>query len=140
MFCQHCGAHLRIGGRFCAMCGTAVGTGERHFCPDCGVALEPGQAVCSVCRRILSGCPSHLGRSIKSRTTAGMLGLLAGAFGVHNFYLGRVGRGLVQVLVSVCTCGLGFVPMWIWGIIDGILIFKGCGGYAIDAHGARLAD
>jgi len=55
--------------------------------------------------------------SPKSRLVALILCLLLGVFGVHRFYVGKVGTGVLQLL----TLG-GF---GIWVIIDLILIVTG---------------
>ena len=51
----------------------------------------------------------------KSRVTAGILGILLGGLGVHMFYLGKVGLGLVYLLL--CWT---FIP-GIIGLIQGII-------------------
>ena len=47
----------------------------------------------------------------KSRMAAGLLAILLGVLGVHNFYLGFTSRGVVQLVVSlvggILTCGTG---------------------------------
>lgn len=70
--------------------------------------------------------------SHRSRLAAGMLGLFLGGYGVHNFYLGRVGIGIAQIILTSMTCGVGAL----WGFIEGILIL--CGGIDTDAQGKRL--
>ncbi len=55
----------------------------------------------------------------KSKTTAGLLGVFLGAFGIHRFYLGYTGVGIAQIVVSVLTCILGGA---IWGFIEGLCI------------------
>lgn len=57
--------------------------------------------------------------SAKNRFVAGILGVLLGAWGIHNFYLGRIGRGVVQILI--CWTGIS----WIWGLIEGLLCLTG---------------
>ncbi|GAB4151830.1 MAG: hypothetical protein Kow00107_02490 [Planctomycetota bacterium] len=74
----------------------------------------------------------------KSRVAAGVLGILLGAYGIHNFYLGHTGRGLTQLLVTILTCGILGVFMWIWGLIEGILILTG--SINVDARGIPLKD
>lgn len=109
-------------------------------CPQCGVSLEPGAAVCPICSRPLSAIPSALGGSIRSRTQAGLFGILLGGFGAHNFYLGFKKRALVQLLVSLGTCGLGLIPMTVWGVAEGILILRRHPKYTADAAKKTLYD
>ncbi len=68
----------------------------------------------------------------KSRLTAGILGILFGAFGIHNFYLGNKTMGLAQIIVTIGTFGAGCL----WGIIEGILIL--CGKIKTDSEGMPL--
>ena len=69
----------------------------------------------------------------KSRLTAGLLGIFLGAFGVHRFYLGFTSIGVLQILVTIATCGVG----GLWGIIEGGLILGGS-GITTDADGRPL--
>ena len=58
----------------------------------------------------------------KSRMAAGILGLLLGGLGIHNFYLGYTGKAVTQLLITVLSFGLlAFIPA-IWGLIEGIMI------------------
>lgn len=66
--------------------------------------------------------------------------IFLGSLGIHNFYLGFNKRGLLQLLLSVCTCGIGAVPMQIWGLIEGIFYIIGKDGYTADANGVPLSD
>ncbi len=74
----------------------------------------------------------------KSKIAAGILGILLGAFGVHNFYLGYTGKALAQLLITVLTCGMGAVISSIWGLIEGIMILTG--SINTDAKGNPLQD
>ena len=56
--------------------------------------------------------------ALKSKVLAGILGILLGGIGIHNFYLGKTGRGLMQIVVTVITLGAGAL----WGFIEGIMI------------------
>jgi len=55
--------------------------------------------------------------SNKSRTTTLLLCIFLGGIGIHRFYVGKIGTGILQLL----TCG-GF---GIWSLIDLILIATG---------------
>ena len=61
------------------------------------------------------------------------MGIFLGAYGVHNFYLGKTSRGVAQIIVTLVTCGVG----GIWGLIEGILCL--CGQYT-DVDGLPLSD
>lgn len=70
----------------------------------------------------------------KSRMTAGLLGIFLGGFGVHRFYLGYTNIAIIQIVVTILTCGLGAL----WGVIEGILILVENPSFATDADGVPL--
>lgn len=51
----------------------------------------------------------------KSRVAAGLFGILLGGLGIHKFYMGKIGVGLIYILF--CWTG---IPAII-GLVDGIL-------------------
>lgn len=51
------------------------------------------------------------------RITAGILALLVGGFGVHKFYLGYTGAGVITLILCLCTGGLAGVIPFVEGII-----------------------
>jgi TM2 domain-containing membrane protein YozV len=53
----------------------------------------------------------------EKKMVAGILGILLGAFGVHKFYLGYTKEGIIQIVVTIVTCGLGGLI----GLVEGIL-------------------
>jgi TM2 domain-containing membrane protein YozV len=57
------------------------------------------------------------GSTESKKTVAGMLGLFLGAWGVHKFYLGYSTAGIIQIVVTIFTCGTGGVIGFIEGII-----------------------
>jgi TM2 domain-containing membrane protein YozV len=54
------------------------------------------------------------GNSEKSNTVAALLCFFLGCFGIHRFYVGKVGTGVLQLIT---LGGLG-----IWALIDFIMI------------------
>ena len=75
----------------------------------------------------------------KSKITAGLLALFLGALGIHRFYLGHNGLGLIQLVLCLggwLTCGITTIIAGIWAFIDMILIFTG--GISKDAQGQPL--
>jgi TM2 domain-containing membrane protein YozV len=72
----------------------------------------------------------------KSKVAAGLLGILLGGFGAHRFYLGYTSIGIIQIVVTILTCGIGSL----WGLIEGILYLVGANGWTTDASGRPLKD
>ena len=68
----------------------------------------------------------------KQKLVAGLLGIFLGAWGIHQFYLGDNKKGIIRIVVTLVTCGIG----GIWGFIEGILIL--CGNINTDAQGNPL--
>lgn len=78
------------------------------------------------------------GRDQKSRTTAGILGILLGFVGAHRFYLGDKGLGVVQVALFVLTFAFTFGLVGLWGVIEGIMILCKANTFSRDASGVPL--
>ena len=80
----------------------------------------------------------------KSRLAAGLLGILLGTLGIHNFYLGFTTRGVIQLLVSliggIFTCGLATIAVAIWGFIEGVLLLSASPSRMYDGRGVILRD
>ena len=64
---------------------------------------------------------SGLPYSDKSKLVAGLLQVFLGSFGVGRFYLGDIGIGVAQLIVTIVTFGIGAL----WPLIDGIVILAG---------------
>jgi TM2 domain-containing membrane protein YozV len=62
------------------------------------------------------GPPSGANLECK-KTTAGILALLLGGFGVHKFYLGYTSAGILQILITLLTCGAGSIVAVVEGIM-----------------------
>ncbi len=55
--------------------------------------------------------------SPKSKVAAGVLGILLGGWGIHKFYLGYTKEGVLQIVITIVTCGIG----GLMGLIEGII-------------------
>ena len=55
------------------------------------------------------------------KVAAGICGILLGALGVHKFLLGYNTEGLIMLLVTLLTCGMGGAIMGVVGLIEGII-------------------
>ncbi len=56
--------------------------------------------------------------SDKDKTVAGILGIVVGFFGIHRIYMGYIGIGILQIVLTILTFGLA----GLWGFTEGILI------------------
>ncbi len=51
------------------------------------------------------------------RILAGIFGILLGELGIHKFILGYTQEGLIQIGITIVTCGIGGII----GLIEGII-------------------
>ena len=83
------------------------------MCLGCGAAVGP----------LAPTAPG--GAERKSKIAAGLLAIFLGGLGIHKFYLGFTGPGVVYVCVSllagVVTLGIAAVVMGIIALIEGII-------------------
>ena len=130
MFCRNCGKEVSEQAVMCVSCGCPPNSGKR-FCQSCGAETNPSAEVCVKCGvKLATAIPA----GAKSKLAAGLLGIFLGGFGVHRFYLGYVGIGIAQIIVTLVTFGMGAL----WGFIEGILILTG--SINKDAKGQPLKE
>lgn len=91
------------------------------FCPSCGSEVNDNAVVCVKCGVAVNNNRNPSGQvgpvSDKEWLPALLLAWFLGMFGVHRFYTGHVGIGVVQLL-TFGGCG-------IWWLIDFIMIITG---------------
>ena len=100
------------------------------FCRECGNQMSDTAVSCPKCGAVLNNSNSNSNEvevSSKNKTVAFLLCWFCGYLGIHNFYLGRTGRGIFELL----TVG-GFLIFW---IID---FWKILLGYYVDGEGKKL--
>jgi TM2 domain-containing membrane protein YozV len=51
------------------------------------------------------------------KVLAGVLGILLGGLGVHRFILGDVVGGILRIVITFATCGIGSII----GLVEGII-------------------
>jgi TM2 domain-containing membrane protein YozV len=56
-------------------------------------------------------------RQENKKVLAGVLALIFGSLGIHKFILGYTQEGIIQIIISIVTCGLGGIISFIEGII-----------------------
>ena len=57
----------------------------------------------------------------KDKLVAGLLAIFLGTLGIHKFYLGYTKSGIIMLLVSLLTFGVGATVMAVIALIEGIL-------------------
>ena len=100
--------------KYCHACAAPIDY-RAEICPQCGVRQpNSGQQ---------SPTPANPGAQDTGGTkiAAGICGILLGTLGIHKFILGFTQAGLIMLLVSVLTCGIGAIPMFVIGLIEGII-------------------
>ena len=110
--------------KYCTSCGSQIEETTK-FCPNCG-SPQKGD--------VYVNYGNNSNTEAKSRIVAGLLAIFLGGWGIHNFYLGYTNKGIMQLVITILSCGIGAI----WGFIEGILIFMG--NINTDANGIPLKD
>lgn len=95
------------------------------YCQACGSVIDAAAVVCPACGVVqadMAGVggypvPYLAGRSEKRVLVAVLLCFFLGVFGVHRFYAGKTGTGVLQ-LVTLGGFGL-------WALVDLVLLATG---------------
>jgi hypothetical protein len=95
--------------KYCHACGSELHI-EAEICPRCGVRQRFGRI-------------APEGSSDRKILPAFLFAFFLGVLGVHRFYVGKTGTGIVMVVVSLTVVGL--IVTAIWSLIDWILIVSG---------------
>ena len=74
--------------------------------------------------------PSQHHPDAKDRVAYVLLAVLLGC-GIHNFFAGYNTKGIIQLLVSVLSCGILWFFMWIWAIVEACTVTQ-------DSNGVRF--
>ena len=85
-------------GKYCVNCGASIDA-KAEICPGCGVRQPSFRRPGKISRRV----------------AAAIFAIIFGSFGVHRFYLGQIGWGILYVLF--CWTLIPAVA----GLIEGIL-------------------
>ncbi len=129
MYCKECGSQISNDAKFCPYCGT------RQI--DVNKAEDPFEKYYD---DPTSNATVNANYQPRSRVAAGLLGILLGYLGIHNFYLGYNEKAVAQLLLTVVGWVVVIGPMIavIWGLIEGIMILTG--SMNEDAKGYKLVD
>ena len=109
--CPQCGAPVQANATKCEYCGAAIAQPQQQAAPQ----PQPQQQQQYYAQQPFVDPRANL--PVKSKIVAGVLALLLGYFGVHKFYLGQAGLGILYLLF--CWTGIPEIVC----IIDAIILF-----------------
>lgn len=92
--------------KFCSECGAII-RANAEICPKCGVRQTPPPFTINLGPMTPNG---------RNRIAAVIFAILLGSFGIHKFYLGLTGWGILYLLF--CWTGIPAIV----GIIEGVLM------------------
>lgn len=92
---------------------------DEKYCLECGSIIRAKAQICPACGVPQASSFANLGAVApngKSKLAAALFALFLGSFGFHKFYLGRIGMGVLYLLL--CWT---FVP-GVLGFIEAVLL------------------
>ncbi|MBN1929247.1 MAG: NINE protein [Chlorobiaceae bacterium] len=92
--------------KYCSECGAII-RANAEICPKCGVRQSPPPFTINLGPVTPGG---------KNRFAASIFAILLGSLGIHKFYLGLSGWGIVYLLF--CWTGIPAIA----GVIEGVLL------------------
>jgi TM2 domain-containing membrane protein YozV len=106
--------------RYCTKCG-AINDEMAQYCTNCQAPLTPVGNSGTGYQPMQSVHPGAMtdwkALGADKKMVAGILGILVGSLGVHKFVLGYTTEGIIQIAISIVTCGVGGII----GLIEGII-------------------
>lgn len=102
--------------RYCTKCG-GQNDDLAQFCSTCQSALGPGSSYQPMAAVNQGPMSDWKVQGADKKLTAGICGILLGGFGVHKFILGYTTEGIIQIVITFVTCGIGSIV----GLIEGII-------------------
>lgn len=112
--CPQCGAPIDPGATECKFCGEKLAVQQATQQVQRAQQVQPQVVIQQVEPQPISAAGIDPAWPVKNKTTAGVLAILLGGIGVHKFYLGKTGMGILYI----CFCWTG-IPA-IAGLIEGI--------------------
>ncbi|WP_139996613.1 NINE protein [Paenibacillus paridis] len=114
--CPSCGAPVSVDTTDCKYCGEKIAVAQpQQQGQQYSQSQQPPYAPSQQPQYAPPGYNPYANYNRKSKVTAGVLGILLGGLGIHKFYLGRIGWGIVYLIF--CWT---YIPALL-GVIEGII-------------------
>lgn len=123
-FCQYCGAHNDAQGSQQNAQGYQQSQNEYYNQNEqqSGQYFYNGQQNYQYQQQNTNYNPQQMNTEpTKDKLVAGLLAIFLGTLGIHKFYLGYTKSGIIMLLVSLLTFGVGATVMAVIALIEGIL-------------------
>ena len=129
MICKNCSTNYDDNAPYCPYCGApndmAHGSQQRQHEQYNPNAQQGGQYYYNGqpnTQQDMNYNPQQMNTEpTKEKIVAGLLAILIGTLGIHKFYLGYTKSGIIMLLVSLLTFGIGAPVMAVISLIEGIL-------------------
>ena len=131
MICKNCSANIDDNVAFCPYCGAhndAQGyqqSQNEYYNQNeqqSGQYFYNGQQNQQYQQQNVNYNPQQMNTEpTKDKLVAGLLAIFLGTLGIHKFYLGYTKSGVIMLLVSLFTFGIGATVMAVIALIEGIL-------------------
>lgn len=155
--CPECGKEISDQASSCPNCGTPIKKGETKFCQHCGESIDKECVICPKCGKQVkelkdngndkniiinnnnsasasaSAIAGGFGNLVspKSRLVTLLLCFFLGILAVHRFYVGKVGTGILMIILMFTGIGE------IWLFVDFLMIIFGA---FTDSHGLKIKN
>jgi len=146
-FCTICGAKISESSNFCSKCGEKK-IQDEVTSPNVQEEKE------SENKKTTKSSPIQRPLEWKSEGTALILAIVLGFFGIAGIgqvYAGKLGKGLIILIVGIILYVVGivtlfivvgfvlliiYIPLWIWSILDSRTLVREYNDY-LEEHGKR---
>lgn len=111
-YCTRCGGQNDDLAQFCSACQAPLGPMGTGYQPGpVNTGYQPMQTV--------NQAPMQNWQAMGAdkKIAAGVCGILIGGLGVHKFILGYTTEGIIEIVITIFTCGIGHFI----GLIEGII-------------------